>query len=387
MSFAGKPIQELKKQDYWVCEKTDGMRFLMYLTNDGEQPVHYLIDRKNNYYYVRELHFPHHEDKTFTRFHIGTILDGELVEDRLPGREPVMKFLVFDLLCIDSTKMMHRPLDKRLAYFKSQVLEPYKAFTKAHPTTQRPFVLEDKNTEFSYAVEKMFKEIIPRVKQLHGNDGLIFTCKNTAYKHGTDEHILKWKPPQENTIDLLMHITWPVFRDFQDPEPQTDYLAFPTRFELFVHVTSDRGVGEYHYFDDLYVTPEDWEHMKALGIPLQDVVVECFQEAVPQTVPLPDLDQCQSDGTNGMSNGHGPTNGADGHAMKTRWRFHRFRDDKLEANHVSVVESVMGSIADRVTEQDLLDAAPSIRAAWKDREAAARRSGSVATVPPAAVKH
>ena len=296
VSFAGKHIQELKKQDYWVCEKTDGMRFLMYLTHDGHQrPAYYLIDRKNNYYHVGDLHFPHHEDKTFTRFHTDTILDGELVEDHLPDQKPVMKFLVFDLLCIDGNKMMHRPLDKRLAYFKSQILEPYKAFHKSRPDAPRPFVLEDKNTEFSYALEKMFKEIIPRVKKLHGNDGLIFTCKNTAYKHGTDEHILKWKPPEENTIDLLLHITWPTFSDPQDPDPtpQADYLAFPTRFELFVHCGNERGFSEYHYFDELYVTPQDWNDMKSLGIPMQDVVAECFQEAVPvdQTVPQPESDQ------------------------------------------------------------------------------------------------
>ena len=38
--------------------------------------------------------------------------------------------------------------------------------------------------EFSYAIEKMFNEVLPSLK--HGNDGLIFTCRNSAYKFGTD---------------------------------------------------------------------------------------------------------------------------------------------------------------------------------------------------------
>jgi mRNA guanylyltransferase len=354
VSFAAKHLQELRREDYYVCEKTDGMRFLMYLTEDGPDgsQVVYLIDRKNNYYWIPHLHFPHHEDKTFQRFHTNTILDGELVEDKLPGRDPVMKFLVFDCLSLDGNILMHRPLDKRLGYFKVHVLEPYKAMHKQQPERPRPFVVEDKSTEFSYGLEKMFRDIIPRVKQLHGNDGLIFTCKNTPYKHGTDEHILKWKPPAENTVDFLMHITWPALEpELDDPDQtyQPDYLSFPPKFELFVHTNTHHGVGDYEYFDDLYVTPSEWEEMKSKGIPLQDVVVECYQEALPQP--------------NGYANGNDVSRG------DTRWRFHRFREDKMDANHVSVVESVIQSIQDRVTEDDLLRAADSIRSAWKQREA------------------
>jgi mRNA guanylyltransferase len=51
VSFAARHISELKAKDYWVCEKTDGLRYLMYCTKDGPQDIHYLIDRKNNYYY------------------------------------------------------------------------------------------------------------------------------------------------------------------------------------------------------------------------------------------------------------------------------------------------------------------------------------------------
>ena len=388
VSFAAKHIQELKREDYYVCEKTDGMRFLMYMTQDGPNAIHYLIDRKNNYYFIPDLHYPHHEDKSFSRFHTATILDGELVQDRYPNRPPVNKFLVFDLLVIDGTKMLHRPLDKRLAYFKSQILDPYKAFYKAHPAHPRPFITEDKSTEFSYGLEKMFKEIIPRVKQLHGNDGLIFTCRSSAYKHGTDEHILKWKPPEENTIDLLLHITWPeIPANSSDPDrdPYVDYLAMPLAFDLYVHKGTDRqggGVADYAFFDTLYVTEQDWNKMKAENCPLQDVVAECFQEAFD---PENDSEQpaigINSNKQLSLKNGHttnghhddNETNGTElnngtSSRVSTRWRYHRLRPDKLESNHITVVESVMQSIADRVTEEDLLAAAPSIRAAWKGRE-------------------
>ena len=35
-----------------LCEKTDGLRCLLLCDEDQGKEVHYLIDRKNNYYYV-----------------------------------------------------------------------------------------------------------------------------------------------------------------------------------------------------------------------------------------------------------------------------------------------------------------------------------------------
>ncbi|KAK5022602.1 Dcp1p-Dcp2p decapping enzyme complex alpha subunit [Exophiala sideris] len=354
VSFAAKHIQELKSEDYYVCEKTDGLRYLMYLTQDGDRDIHYLIDRKNDYYYVPGLHFPHHEDPKFNRFHTNTILDGELVEDRYSDREPVIKFLVFDLLVLDNNSLMQRSLDKRLAYFQSYVLNPYKAMVKQSPGWKQPFVIEDKATEFSYALEKMFREIIPKVKLLHGNDGLIFTCKNTPYKSGTDEHILKWKPPSENTVDFLLHIQWAKIEpdpDDPDQSPQDDYYSFPTAFGLYIYHGND---GDYAHVGNLHVEPAEWEEWKHLNRPLQDCIVECYQE---------DLSQNHQG-----QNGNGVTNGTPTPDSR-RWRFHRFRDDKTDANHVTTFTSVIESIEDHVTEEDLLLHADEIRTAWKNRDA------------------
>ncbi|KIW14546.1 hypothetical protein PV08_07330 [Exophiala spinifera] len=370
VSFAAKHIAELKREDYYVCEKTDGMRYLMYLSRDGDRDIHYLIDRKNDYYYVPGLHFPHHEDPTFKRFHTETILDGELVEDTYPDRPPEVKFLVFDCLVLDGNSMMHRPLDKRLAYCKSFVIKPYQAMVKQDPSIHQPFVIEDKSTEFSYALEKMFKDIIPRVKKLHGNDGLIFTCKNTPYKFGTDEHILKWKPPEENTVDFLMHIEWATCEpDPEDPDqsPQNDYDAFPARFGLYIFHGNG---GDYAHVGDLYVLQSEWDEWKRRRKPLQDSIVECYQEDLTKDMPGSD----SSDGMNGTK-AH-----ANGSGQTKQWRFHRFRDDKVEANHVSTFQSVIESIEDHITEEDLLANAYDIRTAWKLRNAEQEKRQA----PPAA---
>ena len=76
--------------------------------------------------------------------------------------------------------------------------------------------------------------------------------------------------------------------------------------------------------------------MKAFNQPLDDRIVECYSDE------------------------------------SEAWHFHRFRDDKKESNHITTVESVIGSIRDGVTKQDLVSQQGRIREEWKRREASAR---------------
>ncbi|KAJ6113809.1 mRNA capping enzyme catalytic domain-containing protein [Penicillium sp. IBT 18751x] len=337
VSFSSKHLTELQREDYYVCEKTDGIRCLMYFArgDDVENPeIHYLIDRKNEYRFVPGLHFPLPDDETFQSFHVDTLVDGELVSDTYPDGTQQLKFLVFDCLVLDGQSLMHRTLDKRLAYFKVKVLEPYRAMYRKFPEEKahRPFVVEDKSTQFSYGIEMMFREIIPKVKQIHGNDGLIFTCRSTPYRIGTDEHILKWKPPSENTVDFRMRLEFPILEPDTEDEadgisaPYPDYDALPI-CHLFVMLNA----GEYRHWGEMYLTPTEWEDLKALRVPLDDSIVECSKDE------------------------------------QGRWRYHRLRDDKMDANHISTVEKVLESIEDRVTEEDLIRIAPAIKNAWKKR--------------------
>src|SRR2546430_11817964 len=186
---------------YYVCEKSDGIRCLMYFSDDNGKEIHYLIDRKNDYYFVENLHFPVPNDDSFQNFHIDTLVDGELVLDDVPNGSKQLKYLVFDCLVLDGVPMMHRTLDKRIAYFRDKVFKPYEALYAKFPDEIQylPYIVEFKKMEFSYGIEMMFRDILPNLP--HGNDGLIFTCRNTPYTFGTDQHILKWKPENENSID------------------------------------------------------------------------------------------------------------------------------------------------------------------------------------------
>jgi mRNA guanylyltransferase len=298
-----------------------------------------LIDRKNDYWFItnKNLHFPLENDRE--SHHTATVIDGELVWDSLPNGKKEPRFLVFDCLVMDGNQLMDRTLDKRLAYFKERFYVPYKKLMKDFPSElqYQPFHVEMKNFELGYGIDMMFRQVLPGLH--HGNDGLIFTCRNTPYKHGTDPHILKWKPPEENTIDLRLKLTFPtvepdeVERMEGITEPFVDYDSVPMA-ELLVY-KGDSGPNKYEHFQDAYITEEEWEILKGLDDPLNDRIVEC------------NLDD------------------------QGRWRIVRFRDDKSEANHKSTVQSVMESINDRVSDKDLSKAAELIRKNWKARQARA----------------
>ncbi len=321
-----------------MCEKSDGIRYLLYLTQD-EQGLEsqFLIDRKNDYWYLppASLHFPLDTDEQ--AYHVETLVDGELVMDDLGGKELQPNFLVFDCLVLDGNPLMERPLDKRLGYFREKVFKPYQALFKKYPQEQayQAFRMEMKDMQVSYGIEMMFRDVIPKLK--HANDGLIFTCRNTEYRPGTDPHILKWKPATENTIDLRIQLRFKTVEadeaDLADGivEPWVDYDSIPMA-DLYSYQGDGRG-DKYRRFAELYLSDEDWEAMKGCNDPISNRIVECAMD-----------DQ-------------------------GRWRLHRFRDDKSEANHISTVNSVMDSIRDSVTEQELLVAAKSIKDNWKARQA------------------
>ncbi|KAF4631425.1 hypothetical protein G7Y89_g6703 [Cudoniella acicularis] len=336
VSFARRHLEELKKQDYYVCEKSDGMRFLLYLTsNEYNEEVQFLIDRKNDYWIIppNTLHFP--VPKDVKSFHINTLIDGELVMDKLPSGQMQPKYLVFDCMILDGNTLMNRTLDKRLAYFKERIYEPYKKLLADFPE-EIPFMhflMEMKAMQFSYAIEMMFNNVLPNLP--HGNDGLIFTCRTSEYKHGTDQNILKWKPEAENSIDFRLSLEFPVVQpDQQDisegiTKPYPDYEALPV-CNLLMYSGDGR---EDPWYSTMFLESDEWDSLKALNEPLNDRIVECFMDT------------------------------------QKRWRYMRFRDDKTNANHTSTVESVIESIMDRVTKQDLINAQMVIRDEWKRRAA------------------
>ncbi|THH30347.1 hypothetical protein EUX98_g3822 [Antrodiella citrinella] len=308
VSFGTGDLDKLEQKDFWVCEKSDGIRVLLLVQTNfvtQEQAV-YLIDRHNSYRQLTGLFFPHHADPLKPLRN--TIVDGELVVDVDPlTKQETLRYLAFDCLVVDDQNVMARPLDKRYG---------------SAPLVSLSSRIKVKTVQMSYHADDVFRIDIPALQ--HGNDGLIYTCVNTPYAAGTDQNVLKWKPPSENSVDFKLILRFP-------PSPNKpsapDYFAKPI-FEL--HVWS--GGNNYEFYDMMSVSDEEWEKLKANGDQLDDRIVEVHWDTE---------NEC--------------------------WRMMRFRDDKPNGNHKSVVEGIIRSIADGVEKDTLLARSNNIRNAWKVR--------------------
>ena len=157
------------------------------------------------------------------------MLDGELVADELPETDGglLYRFLAFDLLAYDGRIMIQRDFMSRLGYLKERVVDVYNDYLRAKVGRERsattaggggggsallhssgagvvisreqPFTIELKKLERAYAVDR----VVESIKHLrHGNDGLIFTAARTPYELGTCASMLKWKPPELNSVDF-----------------------------------------------------------------------------------------------------------------------------------------------------------------------------------------
>ncbi|KAF6015539.1 hypothetical protein HII12_000698 [Brettanomyces bruxellensis] len=350
--------KNLMDTDYLACEKSDGLRVLMFvlINQDTGEEGTFLINREDEYYVVPGFHFPR-TAHNFDSSHNGTILDGELIYSTNPNtgiRE--IRYLIFDCLAMDMVSVMHKNLYKRLYHAQHEFHRPYMELRRAFPEacSHFPFKIDFKNMTQPFKIDKIFKEM----KNLtYVSDGLVLTCCDTPYHPGTDSTLLKWKPAEDNTIDFKVKLEFPKYidKDLPDHDPNREYLDYDAKpeFKLFVwkggrdpheDETPDENIsrngGEYRSSFQLYedwhvsldVSDDQWEEMKSNGESFNGRIGECYR------------------------------------TKEGKWRLLRWRDDKLNGNHINVVLKILKSIEDGVTEQELVAAEPDIKKRWIERE-------------------
>ena len=102
-------------KQFLVCEKTDGVRFLLMLCA-GSSGESYFVDRKYEFYHTKIA-------PSIAAALSGTLVDGELVLDEIPGQGKRTTFLIFDAV-VRGKYVGDLCLSDRLRVVRGEVLPP-----------------------------------------------------------------------------------------------------------------------------------------------------------------------------------------------------------------------------------------------------------------------
>lgn len=164
----------LTKQPYVVCEKTDGVRYLL-VCPPGSKEV-YLVNRN---FEVEVVHF--------SGFPKDTILDGELVTTK----GCCQLFVIHDAIRVKGVDVSREILTNRLGF----------------ATVAVKSVIKSRKDSFGMRVKTMVHlEQIGNLPPLdsfdYETDGIVMTPINEPIRMGTHETMFKWKPFDRITVDF-----------------------------------------------------------------------------------------------------------------------------------------------------------------------------------------
>jgi hypothetical protein len=168
---------QLRQRPYLVCEKTDGVRYMLVCFEHAGKKLCVLVNRAFEAHVV-PLTIPR-----------GTVLDGELVQLKAGG----WRYLVYDAVLVRGEDVHAKPLTERLA---------------AAATVTRS-VIRSARDPFDVKTKAMLPlaeiRALPRLDAFpYETDGLIFTPVNEPVGMGTHETMFKWKPREHITIDFML---------------------------------------------------------------------------------------------------------------------------------------------------------------------------------------
>ncbi|XP_050415572.1 mRNA-capping enzyme [Patella vulgata] len=191
----------IRQKPYKVSWKADGTRYMMLI--DGNNEV-YMIDRDNAVFHVSNVDFPKRKDLT-AHLH-STLLDGEMILDKVDD-VIVPRYLVYDILRFEGQEVGKTDFDRRLLCIQKEIIGP------RHAKIQHGML--DKNKEPFSIRSKPFWDVTMSEKLLDGKfskevshevDGLIFQPAADPYNPGRCDDVLKWKPPDLNSVDFRLKI-------------------------------------------------------------------------------------------------------------------------------------------------------------------------------------
>ena len=157
----------LSKQPYVVCEKTDGIRYLLVCTTFENRKYCVLVNRAFQVRYTR-LAIPR-----------DTIIDGELVDST---------FHIYDGVLVSGENIMQLNLIERLK--------------KIEKVTHGPTMGTKLKMKKMWSL-KDFASLVDVTEHNNDIDGYIFTPVYEPVRLETHESLVKWKPVERITVDFL----------------------------------------------------------------------------------------------------------------------------------------------------------------------------------------
>ena len=342
--------ESLRRTDYYAAEKTDGVRYMLLLL--GARGA-FMVDRKFNLYRLpATMKFPGRaapgaaagaEAPPLDR----TLVDGELVEDERKAAdgsvERRLRYLVYDATCVCGRSLMREPLPLRLMAVRREVLGPRFAAIGAGEldAAADPFGVELKDFFQLSQLPHIFAHVAPGAegakmlfqfddplrKLAHGNDGIIFTQISAPYHPGTCRQLLKWKPACMNSVDFKLRTKWRLETGKEGPQ---------ARFQIAT-LSNGALIG----YDWISFSPADHERFE--NDPKADSrILECVYDPEWPTTTYNANDDEERTWDHPAERMGG-------------WKFERLRDDKDTPNAARVVESIKQSVADGVTQEELLE--------------------------------
>ena len=348
INFARRHLHLIRSKPYWVSEKTDGVRFMLFISHSGgsssshptsqspslssssssigttaassTSPSLFVIDRSNNFFRVPQLqHFA-----SLLSPNSDTLLDGELV--RRHQDEESYYFLVFDAITVDGHAVWNLPMEQRLSRI-SNVVDQFRSFSaQASPSDTFPFAI--------YAKEIVPKERFHMVRQnvhmepngesvyrssslCHLTDGLIF-MPECFYPLYTCPSMYKWKFVDRQTIDF--EVTFPSSSSsssysFESPSPA------PTPQNTLIELHIGGNAGSTVLTRTVSLVPEDLDKLK----------LDIAHSLRPNLV-IAEM-------------------GFDTHTGY--WRYHKLRPDKDKPNYISIALDTMESIAENINLEEM----------------------------------
>jgi mRNA capping enzyme, catalytic domain/mRNA capping enzyme, beta chain len=217
-------VQVAPDNDYFLSEKTDGVRHFMIFTGDSVVLVDRALNAKRPKVVKSSGLDPMADLVKLVQ--PGTVLDGEVVMHRgtphtangMQSHEARPIFDAFDVMMVGGTPILHHKFEARLkalqqaSFCHNPQSDASRVFPRSVADMSIPLPMVRKRFVNRRQIGELFNCVIEEkgfrsYRQLplynHLTDGVIFQ-PNTPYKCGTDHDLSKWKYPDTATIDVKL---------------------------------------------------------------------------------------------------------------------------------------------------------------------------------------